>query len=131
MKIELMLTARPIRHVFLIDNHDLAQFLAVATRCCSQWGGINDLIIPVDTTSDASQREHQLLTFAQQRRPDCFINVLPKEAQASATWKRLIATIGYTFPGKPLINWDEFCQESQEVHPASLVSYDEIFRPVK
>ncbi len=130
MKTELMLTTRPIRHVFFISDHDLEQFLTVAARCCAQWGGINNLIIPVDTTnerSDASQGEQQLLTFAQQRRPDCFINALPREAQTCATWKRWTATIGHTFPGKPLLTWDVFCRESQEVHPAFFVSLDEIF----
>src|SRR5260221_3125591 len=106
MKTELMLTTRPIRHVFFISDHDLEQFLKVAARCCAQWGGINNLIIPVDTTnerSDASQGEQQLLTFAQQRRPDCFINALPIEAQIGSTWKRWTATIEHTFSGKPLL----------------------------
>jgi hypothetical protein len=130
MKTELMLTTRPIRHVFFISSHDLAQFLTVVARCCAQWGGINNLIIPVDTTderSSAAQREQQLLTFVQQRRPDCFINALPREAQACSTWKQLTATIEHTFPGKPLLAWDVFCRESQEVHPASFVSPDEAF----
>ncbi len=130
MKTELMLTTRPIRHVFFISDHDLAQYLAVVARCCAQWGGINNLIIPVDTTderSDASQGVGQLLTFAQQRHPDCFINVLPTEAQACSTWRRLIATIEHTFPGKPLLAWDVFRREPQEVHPASFVSPDEAF----
>jgi hypothetical protein len=133
MKTELMLTSRPIRHVFFIGDHDLGQFLAIAERCCAQWGGINNLIIPVDTTdelSNALQREQQLLTFAQQRRPDCFINALPGEAQVYAAWKRWTAAIEHNFPGKPLLAWDIFCQESQEVHPAFFISPDEAFTQI-
>lgn len=130
MKTELMLTTRPIRHVFFISNQDLAQFCAVATKCCTLWGGLTDLIIPVDTTEELkklSQAEQQLLFFVQPQRPDSFINALPTEAQGCPTWRRLSSAVGREFPGRPLLDWDVFCQESREAHPASFVSSNEIF----
>lgn len=133
MKTELMLTFRPIRHVFFVSDHDLEQFLAIAIKCCTQWGGINNLIIPVDVTDERSgtlQREMLFLNWMQQRHPDCFINALPMEAQTCSAWKRLASTINDLFPGKPLLTWDAFCQESEEVHPASLVSPDEAFTQI-
>lgn len=47
--------------------------------------------------------------------------------QGCPAWKRLTAAIDREFPGKPLLDWDVFCQESREVHPASFVSSNEIF----
>src|SRR5258708_26873820 len=130
MKTELMLTTRPIRHVFFISDHDLAQFCAVATKCCTLWGGITNLIIPVDLTDElrsVSQAEHLLFSFVQPQRADCFINALPRGVQECPAWNRLTAAIDHMFPGKPLLDWDVFCQESREVHPASFVSSDEMF----
>ncbi len=125
MKTELMLTTRPIRYCFLISDRDLDQFLAVAVKCCAKWGGINNLIVALDTTQERSGDAQQLIAFARQRYPDYFVNALSQEAQESAAWKKIVATIEQRFPGKPLLSWDRFCQEDQGLHPVSLVSPEE------
>lgn len=43
MKTELTINVRPMRHVYFIAENDLARFTDVASFCCTQWGGINNL----------------------------------------------------------------------------------------
>jgi hypothetical protein len=52
MKTELTISVRPARHVYFIDENDLQRFKEVACYCCTQWGGINNLIIPITALKD-------------------------------------------------------------------------------
>jgi hypothetical protein len=54
MRTELYTYVRPLRHAYFIREDDLARFQTVAAFCCTQWGGINNLIIPVKTATAAS-----------------------------------------------------------------------------
>jgi len=127
MKTELTVTTRPLQYCFLISDRDLDQFLVVALKCCSKWGGINNLIFALNIMQEHNGDDQRLVAFARQRCPDYFVNALPQEAHESAAWKKIEATIEQRFSGKPLLSWDQFCQEDQSLHPLSLVSPEESF----
>ncbi len=53
MNTELIVNVRPVRHAYLIAEDDLSRFSELAIYCCTQWGGINNLIIPVKIDNEA------------------------------------------------------------------------------
>ena len=60
MKTELTVNVRPGRHVYFIGEDDLERFVDVASYCCTQWGGINNLIIPVTVVKEDQDTSFQI-----------------------------------------------------------------------
>ncbi len=129
MKTELTITTRPLRHVYFIADNDLSQFINVASFCCTQWGGINNLIVPINTaktmSTDTPSKEQWFHSLLQQHTPDIFINALPENAQACSVWRWFETEIVHSFPGRQVLPWETFCREDQSLHPLQILSSDE------
>jgi hypothetical protein len=129
MKTELAITARPLRHVYFIADDDLTQYINVASFCCSQWGGINNLIVPVNTAKtmrdDTSSKERWYLTLLQRHTPDVFINALPANGQACSVWRWFETKIGHSFPGKQVLPLEKFYGVDRSLSPLQILTPDE------
>lgn len=85
------LNYRPIRHAYFVLEQDAAAFTRAVQLCCSQWGGIRNLIIPVSVTEGlerASLHEHLLKLHE----PDLFVDLTIDWATADYTLHNRVAS---------------------------------------
>ena len=94
---------RPVKHAYLIRENDQSALTRVMRLCCTQWGGIRNLIIPV-TEDDRLERFNELLVRLNQ--PDRFISFLDdkssREANLPATLAESIQALLDGREAKPL-----------------------------
>jgi len=106
MKTELTINIRPLHHVYFIAENDLARFTEVASFCCTQWGGINNLIIPVplakaeEANSALLQKDSLFAQIIRRRNPDIFIDALPLREEEHPFYESLRSWLASEYPGK-------------------------------
>ena len=126
MKAELTINIRPVRHVYFIGENDLERFVEVATYCCTQWGGINNLIIPVQInkeTEDAQVYVHSYNLFLiRSRQPDVFVDAFSDKEENSPIRDALARYFASEFPVKSLQLWESFIQLDDVFHPLNILS---------
>ncbi len=130
MKTELTINVRPLRHAYFIAEDDLKRFTEVATFCCTQWGGINNLIIPIPTSIEADStsihKENWLFHIIKQRCPDISINALREKEQSNTIARSLIGKLTFEFPDKFPIPWETFREEDRSFHPLNIGSFQDM-----
>ncbi|HEV2582275.1 MAG TPA: hypothetical protein VGT44_15580, partial [Ktedonobacteraceae bacterium] len=126
MKAELTINIRPVRHVYFIGENDLERFVEVASYCCTQWGGSNNLIIPVQInkeTDDAQVFVHSYNLFLiRSRYPDVFVDAFSDKEENSSIRDDLAKYFASEFPGKNLQSWETFLLIDDVFHPLNILS---------
>ena len=126
MKAELTINLRPIRHAYFIGEDDLERFIEVACFCCTQWGGINNLIIPVKIAKETDDITVQIYPYFMQmmnkRHSDIFVNAISNQSGNSSIHDALNDLLASKFPGKLLDRWDTFIQLDNALHPLNITS---------
>ncbi len=126
MNTELTVNVRPVRHAYFIAEDDLTRFSELARYCCTQWGGINNLIIPVKIDNEADHPVVMIhgwfLDMIGRRRPDIFIDALiPMEAD-SPLHEALHAYLRSEHFTQPFERWDLFLHTDMTLHPLNIAS---------
>lgn len=125
MNTELTINVRPVRHAYFIVEDDLAQFIEVASFCCTQWGGINNLIIPVQLVKEADHIDVTIdgwhLDMLNRRHPDIFVNALSSQEDCSLhhILQNYLASRSFT---QSLVEWNVFIDIDDTVHPLHIIS---------
>lgn len=126
MKAELTINVRPVRHVYYIDENDLERFVEVASYCCTQWGGINNLIIPIKILKEANSTSFQVHRYlgdmTRRRYPDIFVDAVSDREGHSSIHDTLKAQLASDYPGKFLNKWDTFIKVDNALHPLNIIS---------
>lgn len=127
MRAEFVVTARPLRHAYFVVEDDIERFIDVASYCCTQWGGINNLIIPVKKAEGQSppfQIEPLFERFIKSRRPDIFIDAVSDRdtTVGNSVLEGLRTYVSSKYPNKPLTWWEGFTRTYQDesVHPLNI-----------
>lgn len=136
MKAEMTISVRPPRHAYFIPDDDLSRFVDVASWCCTQWGGINNLIVPVKPKSDMTVRGSQFSpvlsapifdAFLFWRQPDIYIDAVTHidEMDTSSDSQN----VQRAYANKPLFHWDHFISPGVDdcLHPLSILPTDSTF----
>ncbi len=125
MKAELTINIRPVRHVYFVSENDLERFVEVASFCCTQWGGINNLIIPVQFGKEAQESPIYIHSYnrfiIEQRQPDIFVDAIPDKIGDSLT-EKFKSYFNSQFLGKSLDGWESFIQLDDVLHPLNILS---------
>lgn len=128
MKTEMTINVRPLRHVYFIAEDDLKRFTEVATFCCTQWGGINNLIIPVPigerkgTENPFTNKDSFFVQNIKRRNPDIFIDAVATTEKQNTFYSLLSSWLGSQYPGKPVIEWEAFLTTDMSLHPLSVLT---------
>lgn len=126
MKAELTINVRPVRHVYFIDENDLERFVDVASYCCTQWGGINNLIIPITVVKEAQNISYQvhryLADMTRRRHPDIFVDAVSDREGNGSIHDEMNAQLASDYPGKLLNKWDSFIESDIALHPLNIIS---------
>lgn len=126
MKTELTVNVRPVRHVYFIGENDLERFVDVASYCCTQWGGINNLIVPVTIAKEGQETSfqvHRLLSdMLGRRHPDVFVDAVSERESNDSLHNALSTQLASEYPGKFLNRWDTFIEMDNAFHPLNITS---------
>jgi hypothetical protein len=126
VKAELTINIRPVRHVYFVDENDLERFVEVASYCSTQWGGINNLIIPVQIdkeTGDVQIHIHSYNMFLiNLRQPDIFVDALSGKEENSSIRDSLASYLTSLVLDKSLHQWLSFIQFDDSFHPLNILS---------
>ncbi len=126
MKTELTINVRPLRHVYFIAENDLKRFTEVASFCCTQWGGINNLIIPLPIeeakTKDLFLQKDSLFSqIIRRRNPDIFVDAVASIEGGETFYRSLMSWLTSAYPGWPVIKWESFLIADQSLHSLQIV----------
>ena len=130
MRSELYTYVRPLRHAYFIQEDDLARFQDMAAYCCTQWGGINNLIIPVKiatstsgaVTIDISSRFDLAL---KRRIPHFFIDAVTDQLEyeeANEVSRQLQDFVRGINATAFLHVWDQFLEIDDCLHPLGIIA---------
>ncbi len=126
MKAELTVNVRPVRHVYFIDENDLERFVDVASYCCTQWGGINNLIVPITVMKEGQETNFQIHRFLSdmigRRHPDVFVDAASDRESDESLHDALNNQLASEFPDKSLNKWDAFIEGDNAFHPLNITS---------
>ncbi len=126
MKTEMTINVRPIRHVYFIAESDLTRFTEVACFCCTQWGGINNLIIPIptgeskETENLLTNKDSSFVQIIKRRNPDIFIDAVSIADEESSFYNSLMPWLASKYLGKPVIKWETFLSTDRSLHPLQI-----------
>lgn len=126
MKTEMTINVRPLRLVYFIAENDLARFTEVATFCCTQWGGINNLIIPIpsgeskETEILLTNKDSSFVQIIKRRNPDIFIDAVSLADQESGFYNALMPWLASEYTSKHVIKWETFLSTNRSLHPLQI-----------
>lgn len=126
MKADLTINIRPVRHIYFISENDLERFVEVASYCCTQWGGSNNLIIPIQFGKDAQDMPLYIhsynLFLISLRQPDTFVDAISDRMDDSLIRDSFKNYFASQFPGHSLYEWSSFIQYDDTFHPLNILS---------
>src|SRR6266516_4663467 len=126
MQTELTINVRPLRQVYFIAENDLKRFTEVASFCCTQWGGINNLILPLPTEESERndlflQKDSLFSQIIRRRNPDIFVNAVASIEGGETFYRSLMSWLTSQYSGKPIIKWEDFLTADNSLHPLQIV----------
>jgi hypothetical protein len=130
MKTEMTISVRPPRHVYFVPDNDLNRFVDVASWCCTQWGGINNLIVPANADTGLTARDSHFspnlsapifAEFLSWRKPDIYVDAVTRLDEAADP--NDLSKVKWEYSGKPLYWWDYFTMPGIDecLHPLSIL----------
>lgn len=112
---------RPVRHSYFVSNRSASQLARAMAWCCTQWGGISNLIIPVSSGGRITPFYEHLLKMVE---PDVLVSYMPQDSESGRRrHEHLAAYLAALWPNKQTSLHDErFEQFDYAAHPLSVIS---------
>ena len=112
---------RPVRHAYFVSNRSASQLERAMSWCCTQWGGISNLIVPVSSRGRIAPLHEHLLKMVE---PDVLVSYVPQDGEhGQERHEHLAAYLAGLWPNKQTSLLDQhFEQFDYAAHPLNLIS---------
>lgn len=112
---------RPVRHAYFVSSRSASQLERAMGWCCTQWGGISNLIIPVSSAGRIAPLYEHLLKMVE---PDVLVSYMPQESESGRRrHDHLVSYLAGLWPNKQTSLLDKhFEQFDYAAHPLNLIS---------
>jgi len=111
---------RPVRHAYLVSARSSHQLGRAMSYCCTQWGGISNLIVPVASNLKISPLDEYLLKLVE---PDVVVSYLPADSEVGRLrHEKLQAHVSALWPHRDVgLNTAAFETHDTAAHPLSII----------
>ena len=110
MHTSLAVNFRPIKTLYFLDSSDLDSFVDIALYCCTQWGGMHNLIVPVPPDGVLDMFLDAIRVHA----PDRVVSACVANDQIAADLREVY------FPRLSPSGWEYFKEADSAAHPLRL-----------
>jgi hypothetical protein len=120
------INVRPVKHAYFVLEDDMENLIRVMRYVCTQWGGIENLIIPVKPDLTIAPFFKSML---QQHEPDLFVGFLPKPRTRDYRDHDVIqGYLGWLFPHRmiSLADDESFIEYDNAMHPLNAFPQEQL-----
>lgn len=112
---------RPVRHAYFVSSRSASQLERAMSWCCTQWGGISNLIIPVSSRGRIAPLYERLLEMVE---PDVYVSYMPQDSEGGRRrHENLAAYLAGLRPNQQTSLLDvHFEQFDYAAHPLNVMS---------
>lgn len=116
---------RPVRHAYLVSARSSHQLERAMSFCCTQWGGISNLIVPVGSSLRIPPLYEHLLTLVE---PDVVVSYLPADSEGGRLrHDKLQARLSALWPHSDVaLHTAAYEKDDMTAHPLSVLADDDV-----